>query len=689
VTPLPTVCFVSWEIHPTTFGGCGVLLHHASEILLERGHRVVFLLDLPSRYFVRFRDVDRLQLPRAEHCSAFHVDELCADFPWTESDIASPFQWKALRFAHALAKVVKAERVDFVEFFEYCGVGCYTLARKLYGEFEDNVLAVRLHNSIEWIDRFEATKPLTLPRYVMYALERAALQRAETVLAPTRTYAQAYYVSEYGLDERQVVVSQSPRRPFPKVERPQGGKQDEILYFGRVFQFKGVDKLVQASILLFEKRPGLRLRVVLMGQDSRESPEGGSHVAYLQKLVPEHLASRFEFTGQLSHEQAAQRFQRSLFAVFPNEFESFCYALHEVYHSGIPVIIADLPGFRDFFTHERNALVFNGSIDGLVAAMERMIDDPALRARLSLPYPVAEEPLGTVYAEARAFKPIRHASGKRVQILTLVLVRDDEEGALRTTLDALPEADPRRELRVVVLGVAGSGGRTPATLPFLGETWNARDLDGGPVDLCALESREALWILEAGDRPSTRFLDLVQCAFDAGPDLSFAGGWLKSGARVQPSTLDITPEIQPFRWGTMPTRTVVRTASGRALVDLFDYRAGALGEIDYLWSQVDRLGPGCLFPEALVEVPSVEPRAAPPQALAYLVMKQTDPERLKRLARFSTVRSQDATASEPPSRRAVKRLALQALSGSTLLKLAVRKWVRSPGKDGKTTTHET
>ena len=29
------ICFVTYEIHPTNRGGCGVLLHHAAELLLR------------------------------------------------------------------------------------------------------------------------------------------------------------------------------------------------------------------------------------------------------------------------------------------------------------------------------------------------------------------------------------------------------------------------------------------------------------------------------------------------------------------------------------------------------------------------------------------------------------------------------------------------------------------------------
>ena len=84
---MPTTCFASYEIHPTTKGGCGVLLHNAAAHLLKRGHDVIFLLSMPAREFEQFRDRDRKLLPHADRCRAYHVDDLCDDFPYDAEQI--------------------------------------------------------------------------------------------------------------------------------------------------------------------------------------------------------------------------------------------------------------------------------------------------------------------------------------------------------------------------------------------------------------------------------------------------------------------------------------------------------------------------------------------------------------------------------------------------------------------------
>lgn len=396
---MSTICFITYEIHPTNRGGCGVLLHHAADILLARGHHVVFLLAMPRHEFEQFLTRDRLALSNPHLCRAYHLDELCADFTLAPDQCPTRPVWEAARFAHAWARLSTLETIDFAEFFEYCGVSYYALTRRLFAPEpaapRRPVLGSRLHNSLEIIDRVGSTRNLDLARYHLYALEHAALRLSEAILTPTRTYFDEYYRDAYSLPPAKAVVSQSPKLPFPRVQRrPDPAREPfTIAYVGRMFQFKGVDQLVRAAVELFARRPALNCTVDIIGPDAGESPLGHSYIDYLKTLIPTHLLPRFNFTGHLSHDQFSPRLDSALFAVFPNQFESFCYAAHEVYDAGVPLIVNDIAGWRDFFTHERNALLYDGRTDSLVAAMERMIDQPPLRESLCRPYPIADDPL--------------------------------------------------------------------------------------------------------------------------------------------------------------------------------------------------------------------------------------------------------------------------------------------------------
>ena len=142
--------------------------------------------------------------------------------------------------------------------------------------------------------------------------------------------------------------------------------------------------------------------------------------------------------------------------------------------------------------------------------------------------------------------------------------------------------------------------------PFLGSLWQAFDIEHVAQAFGALTTRDALCVLEAGDCPDPDFLALARTALSRRKDLGFAGTWWRAGGRVAPTTLDLAPEIFPYQMGPLPSRCVVRTESGRPLVDLFDCRLGPFGEIGHLWRAVERYGAGCLLPDPHLEVESFQ-----------------------------------------------------------------------------------
>ena len=688
---MATICFVSYEIHPTTWGGCGVLLRHAAEHLLRRGHEIVFLLDVPREYFDRFDGTDRLTFSHAERCRAYHVDTLCKDFPLRREEVPRFALWKSLRFAHAHAKLAARERLDFVEFFEYCGVGYYALVRRLFGvDGGRAALGVRLHNSIELIDTFGATR-LDEERASLYALERGTLRLAETILTPTTTYFERHYRDRYGIDPARVVVSQSPKMPFPRVERrPVSPPRVKIVHVGRLFGFKGVDQLVRAAVTLMRRRPDLDCTVELIGPDSEDTPLGASFVEFLRELMPEDLRPRFVFAGHLPHEAMAEHVADALFAVFPNRFESFCYALHEVYDAGVPVVINDLPGFADFFRHEENALVYDGTTEGLVAAMARLVDDAALRARLSRPHAVAEEPLGAIYDAPRAMAPLRAPPGSEAPTpgaLVIVLVPRSGGAGLSGTLAALA-GQRGAEARMVCLHEGETGDEE--SIHWLGARWRARDGAGLPIAASELVARDVLVILRAGDVPEPGWLARSCEALRQRPRLGFAGTWMRRAGAVVPTFVDLLPERYPFEQGAEPTRMALRTDPGRHLADVLDPNLGTLGEVGYLWSAVARWGAGCVLPEPLIAV--TEPIRAPvePSALHYLLLRYGAPfaeqlgvlagqlgHRLRVLEMGSGVPHEECAYELP---LATKLNVAQGLDGRTLLRLALEKLGRKLGR---------
>jgi len=687
---MPTVCFVSYEIHPTTTGGCGVLLHHAAELLLRRGTRVIFLLDLPRAEFERFERHDRTAFPNAANCRAYDVQELAADMPreWLEAT-PSIVMFRSLRFAWALRRLLALEPgIDYVEFFDFCGVAYYALLDRLFGLAPPGpVLGVRLHGTIECIDEVGATRCWDQERYRLYAYERAAIGLAETVLTPTLEFYQACYQRRYALPRERVVVSQSPKLDFPRVKRrPQPGEAFRIAFVGRIFHLKGVDQFVRAAVLLMRRRPGLSFGVDLIGYDSRESPLGESHVEFLRRTIPPDLLERFDFCGHLSHPRILERLERALFAVFPNRFESFCYALHEVYDAGVPVIVSPLPAFRAFFEHERNALFYDGTTEGLLAAMQRMIDDDALRQRLCRPSAVAQEPLGEFYDSPRALAELAPALPAHNRLRTLVVVLcDADRHAAQVTFDSLAQQS-RQPFDVVCLKTVSPDHQE--LLWWLGRGWLAFSPDGTPLSAAGLRTADALVVLRAGDRLAPAWLETCGGVLERRPAAGFAGTWARRDGRLLPSLLDVAPELFPFENGATLTRTLVRTRPGRLLVELFDVSLAELGEIGHLWRAVARWGPGVLHPHPLISLAPDPPSEPDPVLLEYLLVSAGAPfsDRWAHVAALREKLLREGGGAAAASRLADLELLARTteyrvaraeeLGGRTLLRLALRKLLR-------------
>lgn len=678
---MATILFVSYEIHPTTMGGCGVLIHHAASALLAEGHDVVLLLDVSEYFFRKFVDHDRLAFPHPERIRACRVDDLCADFTLPRDAVPCIFQWKSLRFAHAQRKVAAEVRPDFVEYFDYCGPGYYAFAQRLFADADEQqpVLGCRVHGSIEVLDRHGAGLVGDFDKFLLHSFERRALTLAETVLVPTRTYYERYYRDLYSLAPERVVVSAPPKQPFvPVRRRPAPGEPFSVMFLGRMFHLKGVDQLVHAGVMLLKRRPDLNCTFELLGYDSEESPVPGSYVAYLRTLIPTRLRERFVFPGQQSHAEIARRLERTLFAVFPNRTESFCYALHEVYDAGVPVIVNNLPAFADFFHDGRNALVYDSTTHGLLRAMERMIDEPVLRERLCRPFPVAEQPVTDFYARPRSLAPLVPPRGTdpcpagMPTPLVVVLCHRDDVGSQ-------PAAAMLRSLtpgagRAICLVPTDPDGEE--TLWWLGRPWHVRSIEGAPIEPSDILTTDAISLLAGDDRPAPGWIDLCLRALSR-RGIAFAGTWTTRAGRCVPELIDVAPELGAFRDPGSLRRLIVRTTPGIPLSDVFDASLGPLGHMGLIWSAVARFGHGVLLPLPMLDEGSLRLSEPDPANVRSLILRFGEPfaERLAQVAGLLTDTRGPGAPDHQPTVEAKVRIA-DELGGRTLARLAMKKLAR-------------
>jgi glycosyltransferase involved in cell wall biosynthesis len=156
-----------------------------------------------------------------------------------------------------------------------------------------------------------------------------------------------------------------PRR-FTPAERPPGGLHEPpvLLFHGRVDRRKGVLDLLEAL------PDGVRLVVSGIGPDLEEARSRAD--------------GRTTFLGYVPIDRAPEVYRAADVFVSPTYSEGFSNTLLEAMASGLPVVTTDSVGVVDAVRDGENGLLHRpGDVGALAAALRRVLDDGALRARLA------------------------------------------------------------------------------------------------------------------------------------------------------------------------------------------------------------------------------------------------------------------------------------------------------------------
>jgi len=146
-----------------------------------------------------------------------------------------------------------------------------------------------------------------------------------------------------------------------------------LLFTGRLVASKGLDTLLRAMPLLPED-----VTLLVIGS--------GPRLADLQTLARRlGVTPRVQFLVDVDYERLPSYFALSDVFVFPsqNRLEGFGLAAAEAMASGVPVVVADIPGVREVIDPGREGLLADPVIpDDFAVPVRQLLDDPALRKRM-------------------------------------------------------------------------------------------------------------------------------------------------------------------------------------------------------------------------------------------------------------------------------------------------------------------
>ena len=148
------------------------------------------------------------------------------------------------------------------------------------------------------------------------------------------------------------------------------GVQEEpaILFFGRIWPYKGLEYLIKAEPLITAKIPEAKIVIAGTGEDFQR---------YRSMMIPD----KFEILNEyVSDEKRAELFSRASVVVMPYVEASQSHVPSIAYRCGKPVVATNVGGLPEMVEDGKTGfLVPPRDVDALAAAIVRLMESKSLR----------------------------------------------------------------------------------------------------------------------------------------------------------------------------------------------------------------------------------------------------------------------------------------------------------------------
>jgi glycosyltransferase involved in cell wall biosynthesis len=159
--------------------------------------------------------------------------------------------------------------------------------------------------------------------------------------------------------------------------RPSACTPPRLLFVGVLAPLKRPADLLQAHAILRARFP--TLETVLCGPVEDEM-----YARYLRQCVVEQGLEGVHFPGTIDQPRLVQLLQSATVVVLPSAQENAPMAIAEAMVVGVPVVATRVGGVPEMIDHGRTGLLYEpGDIHGLVASIERLLDDTEFRRQVA------------------------------------------------------------------------------------------------------------------------------------------------------------------------------------------------------------------------------------------------------------------------------------------------------------------
>ncbi|MCL4263658.1 MAG: glycosyltransferase [Anaerolineae bacterium] len=205
------------------------------------------------------------------------------------------------------------------------------------------------------------------------------MKQCQHIIAPSPSIKQMIETT-YGIHDRLTVIPTGiDTRPYTAADgrafRQQLNWGDDtiLISVGRMADEKNWPTLLDAVAILFARQPHVRL--VLLG----DGPARHDLEKYSEELG---IADRVTFTGNVPFDDVPSYLKAADLFCFASVTETQGLVTLEAMAAGLPVVAVDATGTADAVDHEVDGLLTPNDSEALAAAMERVLADEELGARL-------------------------------------------------------------------------------------------------------------------------------------------------------------------------------------------------------------------------------------------------------------------------------------------------------------------
>lgn len=354
------ICYISQEYPPETgWGGVGSYTHEMAHALAGEGHRVtVISRAVDGENVTKDRGVEVHRISPTPSWDAVPI-------LWRLNRIWPGFAWAAMRRLRSIHRQLPIDLVEAAEvradgFFVSFMPGRPKLVTRLHTAqiFVDSLNKVQTQQTRPWDYWFEKksisrANLLTAPSQAMVDLTRTWVpcRAADTVVVPNP------------VDEEKFRPSALERKNL-------------VVYAGRLERRKGVDTIVQALPVVFERFPAAEF--LFAGSDGTDHDDRKWSEKLRDAVDPDQRKQiKFE---QKSREALVQAYQEAAVCILPSVWENFPYALLEAMACGAAVVATRSGGFPELIEDGVSGfLVPVNDPEALAARIGALLGEPELR----------------------------------------------------------------------------------------------------------------------------------------------------------------------------------------------------------------------------------------------------------------------------------------------------------------------